>query len=84
MNERHSPWRASALAIAFAAGIAAAGPTEDAATVAALDTEFQAAVERNDWRTMDRILHPDYILALGDGRIVDRAKLIEIERDQRR
>lgn len=56
----------------------------DAEIVAALDTEFQAAVFRNDWRTMDRILHPDYILVLGNGKVIDRATLIETERSKRR
>jgi hypothetical protein len=48
----------------------------DAAIVAALDTEYQAAVERNDWRVMDRILHPDFTLILGNGTVVSRAELI--------
>jgi hypothetical protein len=34
---------------------------EDAATVAALDTEYQAAVKRNDAATMDRILADDFV-----------------------
>lgn len=51
---------------------------EDAAgSVAGLDTEYQAAVERNDWRTMDRILHPDFTLVLGNGNVISRAQLLE-------
>jgi hypothetical protein len=33
---------------------------------------------------MERILHPDYVLALGDGRTVDRATLIDNETHKRR
>ena len=50
--------------------------------IAALDTEYQAAVERNDWRTMDRILHPDFTLVLGNGRVVTRAEMIASARDR--
>ena len=45
--------------------------------VAALDTEYQTAVERNDWQTMDRILHPDFTLVLGNGTVVSRADLLD-------
>jgi hypothetical protein len=51
-----------------------------AAAVAALDTEYQAAVESNDWQTMDRILHPDFTLVLGNGSVHSRAELIEAAR----
>jgi len=50
--------------------------------VAALDTEYQAAVERNDWQTMDRILHPDFTLVLGNGKVISRADLIASARDK--
>ena len=45
--------------------------------VEALDTEYQTAVERNDWQTMDRILHPDFTLVLGNGTVVSRADLLD-------
>jgi len=61
---------------------AAAAKDGPAAIVAALDTEYQAAVERNDWRTMDRILHPDFTLVLGSGKVYSRAELIESARDR--
>jgi ketosteroid isomerase-like protein len=35
--------------------------------VAALDTEYQAAVSKNDVKTMDRILADDFVLVLGNG-----------------
>ena len=50
--------------------------------VAALDTEYQAAVERNDWQTMDRILHPEFTLVVGSGKSFTRAELIASARDQ--
>ena len=71
--------------IALAAVLVAstsAGKENPAAVVAALDTEYQAAVERNDWQTMDRILHPDFTLVLGNGKVYSRAELIESARDQ--
>jgi hypothetical protein len=59
---------------------AAAGTAHD--IVAALDSEYQAAVERNDWRTMDRILHRDFTLVLGNGSVVTRAEMIASARDR--
>jgi hypothetical protein len=50
------------------------------ATVASLDSEYQAAVEGNDWQTMDRILHRDFTLVLGNGSVHSRAELIEAAR----
>src|SRR5882672_927956 len=66
------------LAVAMS-GAALAG--SDSETVAALDTEYQAAVERNDWQTMDRIFHPDFTLVVGSGKVFTRAQLIESARD---
>jgi hypothetical protein len=53
------------------------------AIVAGLDTEYQAAVERNDWQTMDRILHSDFTLVLGDGKTYNRENLIEAAREKK-
>ena len=47
------------------------------AVVAALDTAYQAAVKANDAATMDRILHKDFVLVLGDGRLETRTQLID-------
>lgn len=55
-------------------------PEEDRRTVAALDIEFQAAVKHNDFATMDRILHPGFVLALGDGTAITREALLARER----
>jgi uncharacterized protein (TIGR02246 family) len=59
-----------------------ASPESDRQEVARLDTEFQAAVKRNDAETMARILHPDMILILGDGRVNTRAEQLEEARSK--
>lgn len=51
-------------------------PKSDAEIVAALDTEYQAAVARNDAATMDRILADDFVLVLGNGTAYNKADLI--------
>ena len=48
----------------------------DQAAVAALDTEYQAAVFRNDAATMDRILADDFVLVLGNGTVHRKADLL--------
>ena len=63
-------------------GPTAAAKDDVASIVAALDTEYQAAVERNDWQAMDRILHPDFTLVLGNGKVYSRAELIESAREK--
>lgn len=70
------------LALAAVLVVPAAAKDDPANIVGALDTEYQAAVERNDWRTMDRILHPDFTLVLGNGKVYSRAELIESARDR--
>ena len=59
-----------------------ASPGSDAREVARLDTEFQAAVKSNDAETMARILHPDMLLVLGDGRVNTRAEQLEEARNK--
>jgi ketosteroid isomerase-like protein len=73
---------AVALAVLLAAGVAAASPEQDRANVAALDTAYQAAVERNDAAAMAAILHPDMILVLGTGAVYTREDLLESARTQ--
>jgi ketosteroid isomerase-like protein len=71
------------LALAAALVATASSATDDpVAVIAALDTEYQAAVERNDWQVMDRILHPDFTLVLGNGNVYSRADLIASARDR--
>ena len=52
-------------------------PKTDAEVVAALDTEYQAAVARNDADTMDKILADDFVLVLGNGTVYTKADLIK-------
>ena len=73
---------AVALTALLSAGAAQASPEEDRATVAALDTEYQAAVERNDAETMARILHPDMILVVGRGTVFTRDDLLRSARER--
>jgi ketosteroid isomerase-like protein len=59
-----------------AAHLGHASPETDRATVAALDTEYQAAVARNDAETMGRILAEDFVLVTGLGKAYDRDDLL--------
>lgn len=51
--------------------------------IAALDTEYQAAVEQNDAATMDRILADDFVLVTGKGKVYTKADLLEEARSGR-
>jgi len=57
-----------------------ASSEEDAKTVAALDTKYQAAVKANDAATMDQILADDFVLVNGRGKVSSKADLIESAR----
>ena len=65
-----------------AAGAVHASPDEDRAAIAALDTAYQAAVERNDADVMAAILHPDMILVIGRGAVFTRADLLRSARER--
>ncbi len=73
---------AVALGVLFMSGLAHASPEQDRAAVAALDTAYQAAVERNDAEAMARILHPDMILVVGRGDVYTREDLLQSAREQ--
>lgn len=49
---------------------------QDKSIVAALDTEYQLAVEKNDVETMARILADDFVLVLGNGQVITRDELL--------
>lgn len=66
---------AAAIAMTLAARVDASS-AEDQKIVAALDTEYQAAVKRNDAATMDRILADDFILITGQGKSFTKADLL--------
>jgi ketosteroid isomerase-like protein len=74
---------AMALMSMGAAGTLQASAEDDRKAVAALDTEFQAAVKRNDAATMERILHEDMVLVLGDGRTIVRADIVQAALEKR-
>jgi ketosteroid isomerase-like protein len=57
-----------------------ASSDQDAQTVAALDTKYQAAVKSNDAVTMDQILADDFVLVTGRGKVSSKADLIESAR----
>lgn len=54
----------------------------DKETVKALDTEYQAAVKKNDAATMDRLLADDFILVGGSGKVYTKADLLKSARDK--
>lgn len=50
---------------------------DDRRTVAALDTEYQAAVKRNDAGTMSRILADDFVLVTASGKTYSKADMLQ-------
>lgn len=68
------------LALLAAPALADSSHEADRAAVAALDTEYQAAVERNDAETMGRILADDFVLVIGSGKVFTREELLESAR----
>jgi len=55
----------------------AAAVTDDAKTVADLDTRFQLATKLNDAATIDEILHEDMVLVVGRGTVVTKKQLVD-------
>jgi ketosteroid isomerase-like protein len=82
VRRRTIPAAAAAAAAALIALSAGAATDDDARTIAAIDTQYQAAVESGDWQTMDRILHPDFMLVLGDGVTYSRQRLLDSARNR--
>lgn len=60
-----------------------ASATDDQKAVAALDTEYQAAVKINDFATMARLLADDYMLVTGSGKTYTKSDLVEEARSGR-
>ncbi len=60
----------------------AAAGGDDRAIIAALDTAYQAAVERNDAAAMAAILHDDMILVVGRGEVFTREDLLRSAREE--
>lgn len=71
------------LLLPFVPLIANGNPADDAKTVAALDTKYQAAVKNNDAATMDRILADNFVVITGSGKVYTRADLLEMARTRR-
>ena len=68
--------------IAFGLSAASsATPADDEKAVAALDVEYQAAVEKGDATTMSRILADDFVLTTGSGKTYSKADLLASTRD---
>jgi ketosteroid isomerase-like protein len=55
---------------------------QDRKAVAALDTEYQAAVERNDAETIARIHHDDMILVVSSGTVVTGKQIEQRAREK--
>jgi ketosteroid isomerase-like protein len=60
----------------------AGSSVDDEKAVAALDTEYQAAVKKNDVATMDRILADDFVLVTGLGKTYTKADLLNEARSK--
>jgi len=61
----------------------AGSSVDDEKAVAALDTEYQAAVKTNDVATMDHILADDFVLVTGLGKTYTKADLLNEARSKR-
>jgi ketosteroid isomerase-like protein len=57
--------------------------SDDERAVAELDTQYQAAVQKNDAAAMDRILADDFVLVTGSGKTYTKADLLEEARSGR-
>ncbi len=55
----------------------------DATIIARLDTEYQAAVKKNDAVAMDRLLADDFVLVTGSGKIYRKSDLLQEARSGR-
>jgi len=54
-----------------------ASTADDAKSIAALDTEYQAAVQKNDAVAMGRLLADDFVLVTGTGKVFTKADLLK-------
>ncbi len=61
---------------AIVVSAANASVADDQKTVAALDTQYQAAVKKNDAATMDHLLADDFVLVTGSGKTYSKADLL--------
>jgi ketosteroid isomerase-like protein len=68
--------------VAASSALHGESPAEIVKIVAALDTEYQAAVKSNDAATMDRILADDFVLVTGRGKTYSKADLLKSAREK--
>src|SRR5437762_1116496 len=59
-----------------------ASSADDIKAVAALDTQYQNAVKKNDSSMMDRILADDFVLVTGRGKVYDKGELLKAAREK--
>lgn len=59
------------------------GASDEGKIVAALDTQYQAAVQRNDADAMDRILADDFVLVTGSGKTYTKTDLLNEAHSER-
>jgi ketosteroid isomerase-like protein len=80
-------WKHAALAMSFGivgnTAVGAPSAETDAKIIAALDTQYQLAVKDNNAEIMDRILHDDFALVVGNGKSYTKADLLKDARTQR-
>src|SRR5262245_7019080 len=72
----------SIITVLGAMAVSAFASNDDQNIVAALDTDYQAAVKANDAATMDRILADDFILVIGSGKTYSKADLLQSARNK--
>lgn len=70
---------AGAVAALWLAAAPAAACSPDKAEIAALDTAYQAAVQRKDVAAMERLLADDFVLVSGKGKVYDKAAVLRSE-----
>ncbi|HZR28188.1 MAG TPA: nuclear transport factor 2 family protein [Terriglobales bacterium] len=63
--------------IMIAMNMASASAGDEQKTVAALDTQYQAAVEKSDVAAMERILADDFALVTGTGKSYSKTDLLQ-------
>jgi ketosteroid isomerase-like protein len=76
-------WNVVAVASSMHSAHTTDSSPEDKSAVAAMDEQYQAAVKRNDGRTMDRILADNFVLVTGSGKTYSKKDLLEEARSGR-
>ena len=81
------PFIATGLALGILVAIAVysadAAAADEGKIVAALDTQYQAAVQKNDAAAMDRLWADDFVLVIGSGKTYTKTDLLTEARSGR-